>query len=402
MAKNLRRVIRWPALCAFALGMPLAGAVPVTVSDPYHEFVVNSFNTLGIVPGPRQIFGAATVLPNGGNGTTATATQGATTLALPWFGTSVFSNEFSAGINLNPALLGSWSMTFRNGTDATTVNSPVIKSTIPMPFAQSVNISGSTVNWTLPADPSIDAVRINLRDHGLNVAGTGTDIVFNATFSRGTTTATLPAILANGLPLIGSHFYTIELSLIDTANNSSVFSQSQIERRSRLYVDFRPVNWGAPVYLPVVEQRPNGQTPIFHFDIAAVNSSSVFYIDPPVVNGYDYAIGSGDPNIAAVTLPSGIGDNQYQVVLADGRSFEVAGGTTFQFDAGGVASFSVRGIESSANINPDDGTAFITGLKFTGAGHFTGTMTAVVPEPTTAALLAAGLLVIGAACFRRR
>ena len=55
------------------------------------------------------------------------------------------------------------------------------------------------------------------------------------------------------------------------------------------------------------------------------------------------------------------------------------------------------GIDPGLGRDPNDPTAFITGLTFESAGDFTGTMTAVTstveaPEPASLALLATGLL----------
>jgi len=64
----------------------------------------------------------------------------------------------------------------------------------------------------------------------------------------------------------------------------------------------------------------------------------------------------------------------------------------------GIDKFSVRGIEESAGLDPNDVTAFITGLTFTDDGVFSGTQTPIavevasVPEPSTYLLLGLGML----------
>lgn len=80
-------------------------------------------------------------------------------------------------------------------------------------------------------------------------------------------------------------------------------------------------------------------------------------------------------------------------------------GVQYFFGQGGVDAFKVRGIETSAELDPGNGTAFITGLTFTGAGSFTGTMTPVtmfvpVSEPSAYAMFAIDLA--GLAAARRR
>jgi hypothetical protein len=391
MRSTASRMVRWTAWGALSLSSCMAAATPISVDDPYYYSVISSTNTLGITPGQRLSFGAQTVVPNGSAGTTATAAQGGVTLDLPWFGTTTFNNEFSRSMTPDNTLLGPWTLTFRNGNDATVVTTPSIKSTTPLPFVRSVRLSGSTVTWTLPNTPGIDAVRINVRDHGNNLSGNGSDIVFNRTYAGTRTSITLPSVLNNGLPLNGSHYYTVEISLIDTATNTASFTQSQIERRSRLYVDFTPPATTSSVYLPVVAPGGSGAPPVYHFDIASVAAGTVYNIDPPAVAGYDYAIGAGDPNFASVLLPAGIGDGVYQVTTPGGGSFQVQGGSTFSFGAAGVASFGVRGIEADAGLSQDNATAFVTGVTFIRAGQFTGTMMPV-PEPGAAALMLVGLL----------
>lgn len=374
------------ALLLGASALP-AWALPVVVNDPYHYLVNNSTNTLGIAPGLRQLVGAQTVVPNGGAGTTAVAVQNGVTRELPWFGTTTFNDEFSLGMAADPALYGAWTLHFRNGSNETTVQTPSITATSPMPFVRSAHLDGRRVSWTLPDDNRIDAVRINVRDHGGNLAGTGSDVVYNRTFARGTTSVLLPATLNNGLPLDGTHRYTVEISLIDSTTNLATFQQAQILNRSRLYVDFTPTT--RPVYLPVVDPGPQGLWPVFHFDIASVLAGATYSLDPAVATGYDYAIGAGNPNFRSVLLPAGVGDNLY-TVFAGGHRFDVAGGVLLDFGSAGVSSFSVRGIEASAALNPFDATAFVTDVSFTAAGEFTGTMTPV-PEAPTSVLMLAGL-----------
>ncbi len=79
---------------------------------------------------------------------------------------------------------------------------------------------------------------------------------------------------------------------------------------------------------------------------------------------------------------------------------DLTGGDQFFFGGMGVDRFSIRGIEVSAGLDPNNVTAFITGLTFVSDGTFTGTMTpltvdtSAVPEPATMLRLGSGLLVL--------
>ena len=55
-------------------------------------------------------------------------------------------------------------------------------------------------------------------------------------------------------------------------------------------------------------------------------------------------------------------------------------GTQFFFQNGGVAAFEVTGIDPSADLDPTNGLAFITGLTFEANGSFTGTMTPITTD----------------------
>jgi hypothetical protein len=115
---------------------------------------------------------------------------------------------------------------------------------------------------------------------------------------------------------------------------------------------------------------------VFYFDVAVTAGTPVF-LDPAIAVGYRYAIGAGNPNFASVTLPIGIGDSVY-TILAGGRAFTLAGGERLDFTAsgfpGGLAGFTVVGIEPSAGLDTADAQAFVTEVTFTGGHRFTGSM----------------------------
>ena len=109
--------------------------------------------------------------------------------------------------------------------------------------------------------------------------------------------------------------------------------------------------------------------------------------------------GAADPAFRSVRLPD-IGDGQFVIRSFDEGNGEwidlmnAAAGEEILFGPGGIRRFRVMGIEAGANLDPNDPTAFVTGVSFVASGQFTGRMIAVVPEPSTwaLALLGAGLL----------
>lgn len=168
-----------------------------------------------------------------------------------------------------------------------------------------------------------------------------------------------------------------------------------------------PFDTSMPVYarglldfLGPVNMPLGFDTSIYRFNVENVTPNTLTFIDPVVAVGYDYAIGAGDPNFASVLLPN-IGDGQFMIEYLNGEELvqlALAADTPFYFPDGGVSDFKVRGIETTAALDPDDTNAFITGLSFASAGNFTGTMTPVtvetapVPLPSGLILFVSGIL----------
>ena len=149
---------------------------------------------------------------------------------------------------------------------------------------------------------------------------------------------------------------------------------------------------------------------------SAMGRQIPIWFDPQPALGYAYDLVAG-PSFRSVVLPSGIGDDLYDLYLANPATgtLELAlsaqGGTEIDFTRlevfgsntptfpNGVAAFEVLGIEPGSGVDFGDPAAFPTGLTFTDAGAPQVRMTPI-PEPATAAAVALGLALIGARARR--
>jgi len=140
------------------------------------------------------------------------------------------------------------------------------------------------------------------------------------------------------------------------------------------YIDANNINH-AMIITPAA--LPTGTTSggAYTFDVEVVPNTPIF-IDPKLAVGYDYAIGSGDPRVATVRFPIGIGDNQYRLIVGK-KAFDLNGGTLFDFRANGfpdgAEKFRVTCIDTAAVLDPLNSVAFPTELSFVSPGRFTGT-----------------------------
>ena len=378
-------------------------------------------NNVGIGQGDLLQYGANVV--GGSLGTTLGASYPPTGFTDPQGPCNPLAVNQNFCANATPFVINRtaqpWTLRFERPNEVPVlVAGPALAGTeVAVPFPVNVTISGSgltpTISWTIPNNFVADAVRINIYNRGVTLPNGQADVIDSVQVNPNAGSYTIPAVLSSGQTLAFGGNYVFNVQLIDTRGDPAIFlatgNNAEILRRSSSFFNFSPLESGPPnVALPTVV---NG---VYNFAVTNVGPNSVTFIDPFVAVGYDYAIGAGNPNFASVLLPTGIGDNLFDLFLWNGSSFvdsgiNLTGGAQFFFGGLGVDRFSIRGIEVSAMLDPDNVTAFITGLTFVTSGDFTGTMTpltvevSTVPEPSTAFLLLASALgLTGLRRFRTR
>jgi PEP-CTERM motif len=441
LGTSLSRIGTLSLLIGFA-GSPHANAVLLTASDFYLQYINNSPSVIFGAGGQQIRFGAAKVLPNGdamnngvGVATTGTATtiNTATNLSVtrtipfdpgpvdPYFYQGIFTITNNPIGNRNPAnLMNPWTITFSNpATSNGSVSDTISLQGGEIPFVNSVTLSGTsaapTFSWSPPPNnTTVNGYKIDIYQNNLvsNVPPLNSGVVVSKDLPATATSYTVnPAdFTVHGFGFMANTDYTLAIVARQTRDNMPATpAQNDVNAVSFAYSSFRTLpNGTPPVNLPTVTLV--GNQVVFGFSLA-VQPGITYYLDPEVATGYIYQIGAGNPNIASVSLPDIGNPAPYDLYLWNGSNFAfdqmLAADTVFDFAPGGVSEFEVLGVDPALGIDPNNTTAFITGLTFESAGNFTGTMTpvtvdvAAAPEPGSLALLASGLFGLVARRYRR-
>ncbi|HHW65341.1 MAG TPA: PEP-CTERM sorting domain-containing protein [Rhodocyclaceae bacterium] len=429
-------------LLVIGLMQTATASAAITVSTPYHFLDNRSDNSVRLLAGVRQAIGATSVTPNPGTEPSAEtelwATQdGENYIDLVYDPVTVAPNQYSRTVASGSQLYNASTGTFAPYTPTTNgwtvigrtspteafsdvATLPSIVGAAPLPFVSNMRIGGSgadtTFEWGVYEASSHDSVRVQIwsLDYkpGDSISG---DIIFSRNFLTPDAASFRVGDYADLMTLLDpAKMYSVEVSLIDRRNDAGSLANSNILSRSRSFFDFMLLPEGGPTaaYLPSGGIDPSGET-VFKFKVEDVSPDEIIFIDPLVAVGYDYAIGEGDPLFRSILLPAGIGDSLYDLYIWNGGDWVlfqsgVVGGTELDLGEAGVDRIRVLGIEAEAGLDPANPLAFITGLRFTDEGRFTGTMTPItfdtgtVPEPAMLLLLATALLAIRLAPQVRR
>jgi len=409
------------AVCCFSFLPGLAHAVSIDASDIYSFRVASGPNTAGFSSNDNLTFGVF-ASPNGfgedngvpvldANGdpappTTGTASQNGTVRQLNFEGDPSNPNLYSGGIQYDPNLTGAWTLNLENGADTLILETPEVGDTRLPARVNDVGLTvGSdkttpTITWNnVDTDP--DAVRLTVYDlEQRDLAGQAVQVFSSPRFRNGETSYTIP----DG-ELEEDRLYAIRIET-RIERDEGISSTGDDLTGSTLSVNRTWFNFatsdlpeGIEIKLPEVILTESG-TPVFVFDNEVTGGEVEFY-DPIVAVGYDYQIGEDNPLFASVLLPD-IGDGVFDLLLPNFSGgfdlvAEINAGIEYSF-GDGVEMFRILGIETSAGLDPEDPTAFVSGLSFKEDGRFTGTMTPIsqeiapVPLPAGMPLLLGGLL----------
>lgn len=406
---NFRRSLATACLMTAAVVDPPTFAQTTTISETdFLNFLdfrqVNSFAAAStyLSVGVYAVPSGTSAAPSP-DGTSVVASQVSSTcsepaLAVPYNNEPSQPSLFFTSLAYNPSTqtpgcTGPWTLTI---TNATATNSPFVVNTGPIagvvplnaqvvPFVTNAATSDlsttPTISWTVPSGWTVPAgttVHGVVNIYPVNAAGTGTEpgVVHINTPAAPGEAVSIPIVPGGNnqaLAVGTSYLVSVQTNLWLTAYNNSTVEVT------RSYFNFAP-QASPPSFSGTINLPASDVAGTYTFAISDIVAGVPVLIDPAIAVGYEYAVGAGNPCFQSVEFPRlSSTQGNYELDVWNGHEYtfyaHVAPMTTFRFEHGGVERFRVRGIPTSALLNPLNTTAFVTQVTFTKNGQFTGTMT---------------------------
>ena len=179
-------------LCSFGTCVSTALATDIVVTGQFNFTDNRSVNPAGAFSGYLIAVGATGITPSG-PGTTVRATQGATTINVPFLPSTAFPNNYF-GVTFDLSLTGAWTLTASDAAGPVSIQTNAIPNPEVIPLVNNLQVGGPLltphVSWTLPDFTGLGVTRIFLRvrdlDHFINGAS---DIIFTSAFLAPTATS---------------------------------------------------------------------------------------------------------------------------------------------------------------------------------------------------------------------
>ena len=220
-------------LCSLGSCVNNALATNIVITGQFNFTDNRSANPAGAIPGYLIAVGATGITPSG-PGTTVQATQGATTINVPFLPSTAFPNNYF-GVTFDLSLTGPWTLTATDAAGPVSIQTNAIPNPEVIPLVNDLQVGGPLltphVSWALPDFTGLGVSRIFLRvrdlDHFINGAS---DIIFTSPFLAPTATSfDIPAnVLSPGkhysFDVLVDNLVTPSPGLTFLANRSETFT----------------------------------------------------------------------------------------------------------------------------------------------------------------------------------